>query len=156
MPKKIIEGSEDFFDLAIWLRAAGAEDKKLAGLIRRSLRDVARPLAIDARDALADAMPKRGGLSGVVRAARPGVSTSVGGSRVARIEATVRAPGIALAAMDAGNLRHPVFGRKAWVSQRVPAGHAQRAFEDGMPEVRKKLQREVERLLHDIASKVGR
>ena len=149
-----IEGSSEFFELASWLRAANAEDKGLARRIRKGLREAAKPLAAEAKDALADAMPSRGGLSGIIRDARPGVATSAGGSRLARVEAVVRSPGHDLASMDAGTLRHPTFGRKPWVSQSVRAGAAKAAFEDGMPRVRAEVQQEVSRLLADIAAKI--
>ena len=140
-----VEGSENFLHLAAALKAA---DRKLAGRIRKRLRETAKPLGEEAGQALAEAMPHRNGLSAIVARAKAGVSSTTG--KTARVEVRLRAPGYDLAAMNAGNLRHPVFGGKAWVGQSVPAEAASRAFEAGMDPMRTALQREVESLLSEI------
>lgn len=142
----MVEGSEDFLELAAELREA---DRKLANRIRRSLREIAKPLGEAGRDGLADEMPMRGGLSDIIAAAKVSVST-VSSSRSPRVEARVRSAGHDLEAMNRGELRHPVFGTKAWVSQSVPAGGASRAFDEGIEPVREAVQREVAKLLSEI------
>ena len=57
-------------------------------------------------------------------------------------------------AINAGTLRHPVYGTGTWVSQRVPAGTYDKAFQDGAPEVRRRVEREMGAALNDIARKV--
>ena len=142
----MVEGSEDFLELARELREA---DRKLATRVRRSLRELAKPLGEAGRDGLAETMPRRGGLSDVIAAAKVGVAT-VSSSRSPRVEVRVRSAGHDLESMNDGELRHPVFGTKSWVRQSVPAGGATRAFDEGIEPMREAVQREVAKLLREI------
>ena len=143
---RLISGSEDFLRLADRLDEG---DRKLASRIRKRLRDVAKPLGSEVRDSLADAMPRRGGLSDLIAASKVSVA-STGASRHPRVEIRVRSAGHDLESMDAGSLRHPTFGHRPWVGQSVPSGSAQDALDRGAPKVRDALAREVEAILDEI------
>lgn len=145
-PFRMVRGSEDFLRLAAKLDEG---DRKLNNGIRRRLREVAKPLGSEVRDTLAEAMPRRGGLSAMIGRSKVAVS-STSASRHPRVEIRVRSAGHDLEAMDAGMLRHPTFGHKPWVGQSVPSGSAAKALEAGAPKVRDALMREVETLLDEI------
>ena len=53
--------------------------------------------------------------------------------------------------MEAGRLRHPVYGnRKKWVAQPVPANAFSRAFQSGAPEAREAVAQAVTDIIEEI------
>ena len=102
-------------------------DRKLVLGKRRDLRALAKPVGDRIVEAIADAMPKRGGLSERVRS-QGRVSLLVDLRRGVRIQLANKA-GMYMGAFESGTIRHPVYGnRKAWVSQQVPGGKGAEAF----------------------------
>lgn len=102
-------------------------DRKLVLGMRRDLRALAKPVGDRIVEAIADAMPKRGGLSERVRS-QGRVSLLVDLRRGVRIQLANKA-GMYMGAFESGTIRHPVYGnRKAWVSQQVPGGKGAEAF----------------------------
>ena len=102
-------------------------DRKLVLGMRRDLRALAKPVGDKIVEAIADAMPKRGGLAERVRS-RGRVSLLVDLRRGVRIQLANKA-GLYMGAFEDGTIRHPVYGnRKAWVSQQVPGGKGAEAF----------------------------
>ena len=102
-------------------------DRKLVLGMRRDLRALAKPVGDRIVEAIADAMPKRGGLSERVRS-QGRVSLLVDLRRGVRIQLANKA-GMYMGAFESGTIRHPVYGnRKAWVSQQVPGGKGAEVF----------------------------
>lgn len=102
-------------------------DRKLVLGMRRDLRALAKPVGDRIVEAIADAMPKRGGLAERVRS-QGRVSLLVDLRRGVRIQLANKA-GMYMGAFESGTIRHPVHGnRKAWVSQQVPGGKGAEAF----------------------------
>lgn len=102
-------------------------DRKLVLGMRRDLRALAKPVGDRIVEAIADAMPKRGGLAERVRS-QGRVSLLVDLRRGVRIQLANKA-GMYMGAFESGTIRHPVYGnRKAWVSQQVPGGKGAEAF----------------------------
>ena len=146
------DGTADFIRAAHALNEAG--DRELRKGVYRGFRSAARPLGESMVQALAGDMPKRGGLSARVANSKVSIRNATTGSNP-RVAITVRGPkgAMAVGAMNAGNLRHPVFGRKTWVSQHVPAGAATRAFEEGAPAVRRIIVRDLNAVIAETAKK---
>ena len=102
-------------------------DRKLVLGMRRDLRALAKPVGDWIVEAIADAMPKRGGLAERVRS-QGRVSLLVDLRRGVRIQLANKA-GMYMGAFESGTIRHPVYGnRKAWVSQQAPGGKGAEAF----------------------------
>ena len=102
-------------------------DRKLVLGMRRDLRALAKPVGDRIVEAIADAMPKRGGLSERVRS-QGRVSLLVDLRRGVRIQLANKA-GMYMGAFESGTIRHPVYGnRKTWVAQFVPSGVGAEAF----------------------------
>ncbi len=109
-----------------------AADKKLAARMRKTLRQSVEPMAKEAMEAGSDEMPAAGGLAAKLRASKPAVSLGASSATV-----RLKVKGIDLAGMNAGKLRHPVFGNtKKWVAQDVPAEAFSRALEEKADQVR--------------------
>lgn len=152
-----IEGTDDLQRVADALKEAG--DKDLQKQISGALRGEAKPLGLRVLRRGAEEMPHRGGLSERVAGGSIGVSSALRG-RVASVSVILRNKGVDLKAMDAGILRHPVFGRAdrtrkdwAWTRQSVPAGAFRRAFEAEAAEVREKAVKAAQGVLDDVARK---
>lgn len=144
-----VTGAEDFDRLAAAMRAA---DKATKRRISARLRKIAKPLAEDVRREGADPMPQRGGLAARLAAASLSVRSSYA-SRGARVEIALRTrERYALARINEGELRHPVFGGKAWVEQSVPAGSWTEAILEGGPDVQRELHDEVRHILAEISA----
>jgi len=102
-------------------------DRKLVLGMRRDLRALAKPVGDRIVEAIADAMPKRGGLAERVRS-QGRVSVLINLRSGVRIQLANRG-GMYMGAFESGTIRHPVYGnRKAWVSQQVPGGKGAEAF----------------------------
>lgn len=102
-------------------------DRKLVLSMRRDLREIAKPVGGRIVEAIAEVMPKRGGLAQRIRS-QGRVSLLVDLRRGVRIQLSNKA-GIYMGAFEAGSIRHPVYGhRKRWVLQNVPGGAGAEAF----------------------------
>lgn len=102
-------------------------DRKLVLGMRRDLRALAKPVGDRIVEAIADAMPKRGGLAERVRS-QGRVSVLINLRSGVRIQLANKS-GLYMGAFESGTIRHPVYGnRKAWVSQQVPGGKGAEAF----------------------------
>lgn len=102
-------------------------DRKLVLGMRRDLRALAKPVGDRIVEAIADAMPKRGGLAERVRS-QGRVSVLINLRSGVRIQLANRG-GMYMGAFEDGTVRHPVYGnRKAWVAQTVPGGKGAEAF----------------------------
>ncbi|MGZ4663587.1 MAG: hypothetical protein ACXV5Q_00675 [Frankiaceae bacterium] len=113
-----ITGAEDFLALSKALKHAGRGE--LRKELNKQMRDAAKPLIGDVRQAAERELPKHGGLNRVVSRGRIRVQTRTG-AQTAGVR--IVGAGQGLRSADLGILRHPVFGhRDRFVAQDVPAG----------------------------------
>lgn len=148
-----IEGTDDLQRVADALKEAG--DKDLQKRVSAAIRTEAKPLGLRVLHRGAEKMPQRGGLADrVAGMGRVGVSSALRG-RVASVQVILRNKGVDLKAMDAGVLRHPVFGnRQAWVRQSVPARAFSDAFDAEAAQVQQAVNKAAQDTLDDVARKV--
>lgn len=119
------------------MREAGEQGKGLKRELRSSLVRETKPVRAEMRQAIAPALPKRGGLAADVQGstrftaavgttANPSVRIKARGRRsIRRMNAT-------------GTFRHPVFGRRdTWVTQYAPRlpRFLDKPFEGSRPEL---------------------
>ena len=102
-------------------------DRKLVLSMRRDLREIAKPVGGRVIEAIAEVMPKRGGLAQRIRS-QGRVSLLVDLRRGVRIQLANRG-GMYMGQFEGGTIRHPVYGHtKTWVAQFVPSGVGAEAF----------------------------
>lgn len=125
-------------------------DKELSRELYRGLNRATTKLKADAREEAGRRLPQRGGLARRVAAARMS-TVRRGGSNPG---VSIRAKGMAqLAGMDAGRVRHPVFGNRAvWVVQEVTGGW----FSDPMLAGGDDARKAIEQAMDDVAVQVAR
>lgn len=125
-------------------------DKDLARELYRSLNRATTKLKAEAKDEAGRRLPHRGGLARRVAAAK--LSTSRRGGRNPGV--SIRARGMdQLAGMDAGRVKHPVFGnRDVWVTQSITPGWFSDPMKDGADEARDAI----ENAMDDVAVQVAR
>jgi len=99
-------------------------DKRLRLDMGKEIRKVTAPLVEELHKSAADTLPRSGGLAGVMASTPIRTSITNGRNGVGvRLRAAGRPPARSVASMDAGRLRHPVFGnRSTWVNQSVKPG----------------------------------
>lgn len=118
-----IEGADQLRDVGRRLRAAGDQGKTLRRDLLREIREVTKgPAADELKAAATRRLPARGGLAAyTAKNLRVTARTKLSGNEVGvTVVATVK--GMDLPKLEAGKLRHPVFGRAPWVNQAIPAG----------------------------------
>lgn len=153
MPSLEIEGADQLRDLARALKAAGNKDlrKELMKAAQRSTRPVKREVAASARKTL----PSRGGLNVWVAGAKVQTKTRTAGRSVGVVitgkPGRRQSPSSDLKAINRGRVRHPTYGHRPWVNQRVRPGfwddvmegpvsdRARREFKDAMDQVARQL-----------------
>lgn len=132
-------------------------DRKLRNATRKTLRDLAKPIAEEVREKGTEPMPSRGGLRSNLRTAR--ITVSITATRVS-LQLGGRkhrgGEGQLLQIDSAGILRHPVFARGgdrkkwAWTAQSVPAGTYTKAFQEKRDEVGAELGRQIEEVMREL------
>ena len=104
-------------------------DRQLVLSMRRDLRTLAKPVSERVLNALADAMPHRGGLSDRIKT-QGRASVLINLKSGVRIQLSNKA-GMFMGQFEKGSIRHPVFGR--WLPgqepQKVPANAGLQQFE---------------------------
>lgn len=155
-----IEGTEEWRRCAAHLRDAG--DKDLMKGVRKSIRDLAKPLGKFVLERGAESMPSSGGLRArIVETGRVGSTAGTAGKNP-KIVINLRAPkvgGASVGVIDSrGIVRHPVYAgggkdRKewAWVAQNVEQGTFTRAFEGEADEVARGVLDAVQDVLDSAA-----
>lgn len=137
-------GSAQFERVARAFRQAEGE---LPKELYQALEKSSKPLIRDGkRSALAN-LPRRGGLNRVIANARMSTTRRASGIRI-------KAKGIAqLARTDAGSVRHPVYGRSAWVDQSIPKARDwfEKPMRAGAPRVRRELTKALDKVARRIA-----
>lgn len=141
-------GADQLDRLAKRLKATG--DRELRKELLRGIREGTKGTKPDITRSLSTRLPRRGGLAARMATSRISTRTKLSGKSVSvRLEA--RAPHD-IKGMNAGRLRHKVFGREQWVEQQVPPGVFTDPIERDAPEIR----RNVERVMSDVASRIER
>ena len=162
MPAQVgITGGAELRYVAGRLRKAAARD--LSRELRAAQRSAVRPLQGEIRASAAAMLPKRGGYAAIMaRGIR--VSTSVGlraGTLRARVYAVGKKEHRDVLAVNAGRLRHPVFGRtrfsrgkpvaNPWKVTSVPRGFVDRPVDRLADRILDDSAAGVERMLQSIA-----
>jgi len=154
-----IEGTEEWRRCAVDLKAAA--DKDLLKAVRKSIRDLAKPVGRFVLDRGAEAMPASGGLAArMVETGKVGVTAGMAG-RNPKITINLSAPktgGASVGLADSkGFVRHPVYARGdqdrkqwAWVRQNVESGTFTKAFEEQADELADAVLSAVEKVMRDI------
>ena len=141
-----VTGANDFLRLSKALKAAG--EKELRAALNKGLRDAAKPLIEDVREAAQRELPHSGGLAALVSGGKFRVQVRTG-ARTAGVRIT--GSGQALSGADKGLIRHPVFGNRAvFVEQRVDGGWFSDTLNEKAPGVRPAL----EAALEDVAKQI--
>ena len=122
--------AEDYARFAAALKQA---DKAVARAIRKRIREVAAPIGAHVVAEGSASMPSRGGLAARLASGKPAVSVLAKGASINLKK------GANYKGLDAGVLRHPVYGSSKWVAQSVPEGTYTEAFQDLPPDARAKL-----------------
>lgn len=145
-----VRGADQLVDLGRALKDAPRELRK--GLLAEIRRE-GKPAVEDVREAARSLLPKSGGLADLVARQSYGIRTRMSGrSAGVRVTGTGRSVR-GLRSVDAGRLRHPVFGnRSVWVQQSVPPGFFSNTLADDAPRFRVGVQRAME----DTAQKIAR
>lgn len=150
---ELTAGAEDFKKAAAAIKAAG--DGGLRTELTKALRDIAKPFAKFVLLSGAAQLPKRGGLS--YRVAGASISTNT--SSTLRVTMTLsNQQGYALAAMNRGILRHPVFdredanGKREWAQQSIRSNLWTTPFNNNVPQIRTALLAAANRVLAKVAT----
>lgn len=146
-----IRGGEDVAALVRRIKAH-ADAKAIRSELTKSLNRSTKPIRAAMKADIAPALPSRGGLAALVQA-KASLTTSVRSRLTAGVSIRARHRAYDLRRLNAGMVRHPVFGdRETWVTQTagITPGFLDKAFESGAADAR----REIQRAMDDIARKV--
>lgn len=139
-------GAQQLEVLAKRLKATG--DRELRKELLRAFREGTKGTKPEVTRSLASRLPQRGGLAARMATSRVSTKTKLSGRTVGvRIEA--RSPHD-IRGMNAGRLRHKVFGRNQWVDQTIEPGVFTEPIEHDAPEIRDALQRVMRDLAHRL------
>lgn len=119
-----VTGGDKFKDLGKRMREQGEAGKGLRRELLAEIREASKPLIVEVKAAEAEKLPHAGGFADLVAGDRISVANRMTGNR-AGIRLTQKGKNGQvrdLAAMDAGNIRHPTYGHKPWVDQSIEAG----------------------------------
>jgi hypothetical protein len=104
--------------------------KKIRAEVRRTLTAETKTIRAAVKKSAKDNLPKRGGLNKFA-AVTPGIKTALFSGDTASAGISMKKAGHDLEALDKGEFRHPVHGRKVWVLQTLdPAGFFTDAVKD--------------------------
>ncbi len=122
--------ADDYARFAAKLKAA---DRAVSRAIRKRIREAATPIGREVLATGSESMPSSGGLRARLQGSRPAVS-------ITGLRATINLrKGANFAGLNAGVLRHPVYGRSRWVAQDVPSDTYTDAFQNLPPGARADL-----------------
>lgn len=146
-----VSGAEQLAALSKRLKEAG--EKGLQRELNKGIREAVEPFREAVRQSALNKLPRKGGLAQrvadqvVPRPRKVNNSKGVG----LRLIATGRQGMRSLAALDAGKIRHPVFGdTEKWVSQLVQAHVWSQPAEDLGPGVARQVQAAINRVVRQI------
>ena len=119
----------------------------------KALREAVAPLRTALPESARETLPKRGGLAGQIAASRISVRR-IPAARGGGLRLTATNPR-ALRLLNRGRVRHPVFGREPWVTQKVRPGWWDRPIEQAGPDVQAAVKEAVGRVA-DRIERAGR
>lgn len=133
------------------LRKAAAKDLTLE--MRKAQREAVKPLRAEVRASAAATLPKRGGYAGIMaRQVRVSTNATRPGTLSVRIWARGKVEHRDVRTIDAGRLRHPVWGnRRNWSTTNVVPGFASRAVDRVADRVLDEATEGIERIMLRLA-----
>ena len=142
-------------DMAQLGRQLKEAPKELTKQLRREMRAEAKPTIQDIKSYARAILPNRGGLADRVAGQSYGLRSSFTNKGVGiKFVATMRMK--SLKDIDAGRLRHPVFGnRDVWRQQSVTPGFFTGPIEDDVPRIRAAIVKAMERTAAEAVEGVG-
>lgn len=154
-----VTGAQSLARLGRALKEQGRAD--LRKDLLRGVRKASKPMVPAARAAAEEWLPHSGGLAADIAGARWGVRTRLQGRGAGvRITGAWTSGGRKhdLAAMDSGELRHPVWGHteldRKWVAQEIHAGWFSDAMNNLAPEIRQELLQVIDEIARRLKDKV--
>lgn len=142
-----VRGAQQLQVLAERLKKAG--EGELRKQLLREIRGSAKKAIPDVRQSAYRTLPRRGGLAERVGNQAYAVQIRLGGS-----SASVRIAGKGMKELrdiDAGRLRHPVFGdRKRWKAQAVTPGFFSDPINRRAPSIRKDIEKAMGGIAHKV------
>lgn len=151
MPSEFeLRGAVKLARVAKALQQEGDAGKGFRRDLQSGLVKATKPVRKDLKAAIPDALPRRGGLAAKVSSDSSfalATSKNHGAAVGVRIQGKRRGlRGGSLRRFNSGTVRHPVFGRDAWVSQTagVSKGFLDRAFAKSQPEIKKAVLSAIE------------
>lgn len=144
-----VHGADQLAALSRRMKEAGAGD--LRKEMQKALRQAVKPLTPASRAEARRRLPNRGGLADRVAKA-PQRQTARSGATTTSVRVTVAGKKSGAAGADAGVIRHPIFGRRQFVNQRVRPGW----FSDTADRERQQMSAAVVTVLEDYAERLTR
>ena len=142
-----LKGADQLVALSAKLKQAG--DKDLQRELSKGINKAVKPFREKVRENTS-VLPQSGGLAArAAKIAAPRVRKSSNGVRMV---ATGKKGLQALEALNAGSIRHPVFGRGGWASQSVTPGFWDKAVEEVGPEVTKQIEAAAAEIIRRIGA----
>lgn len=140
-----IRGAEDLATLARRLKEAGRNDLKKE--LQKGIREAGASTVLKIRESALENLPRRGGLAARVAAEKATVASRYSGSAARVTIRRRRGRGL-----NAGRLRHPLFGNTShWFQQRVKSEWFDDPIRDSAPEMRRKIEAAVNAVTSKIA-----
>ncbi|GEA79934.1 hypothetical protein [Cellulomonas uda] len=135
-----VTGADKLRTLSVKLKAAG--DRDITNTLRRELRAGSKETRTAVKRSAIETLPARGGLNRWA-ATTPGITASLSG-RNPSVRITQRKRGHDIAALDAGTVRHPIYGRrKTWVAQDITPGFFTKPIERDADKLRRLVTEKV-------------
>lgn len=127
--------------------------RRLRTQINKALKTVALEVANEVPGEAAKRLPKGGGLAARIADVRGTISPSLRAASpsVSILFKAAKGERVATKAIDAGSLRHPVFGnRENWVWQPVRPGSFTNAFQKRAPKLRREMEQAISAAVAEI------
>lgn len=148
-----VQGADELNRLARKLRQAG--DKTLRKELYAGLQRATKPIRADVTRTLAARLPQHGGLARKMAKAR--VTTKIRtANRNTRLTIQVSSPrgeDFDVQAIDRGAIRHPTYGHRPWVVQRIAPGAVSEPLQRGAPAARREAAAALERVAKSLEGK---
>ena len=142
-----VEGADDFHRLADRLQAG---KRTVHEAVTKGFEDAGEPLLERMRRGGVEVAPRRGGMAARIARVRGAVDRA-GSAAAMRVQLVLRSlDGDDLSRVDEGTLRHPVFGRRPWMTQGIPAQGFSRPLARSTRELQDTLRRRLAAALDDI------
>lgn len=144
-----VGGVQSVEKVARLLKSTG--NKELKKELITGITKASKPARQKVKAAAVAQLPRRGGLNRLIGKATISSSTRLSG-RNPGVRIVGKRAGISVRQIDEGTIRHPVFGRDVWVTQKIKGGWFSETLEGEAPEIR----REVVNVLDAVAKKLAR